>query len=162
MKTVYLLRHAKSSWKHDLPDHKRPLKKRGRNDAVLVSEFVKNKLAAPQHLFTSDAVRAKSTARYFKEAFNLKDSQFSKHPELYDFSGHEVMQFIHTIDNNLDLVMLAGHNHAFTSIANMLGNQYIENVPTCGFVVITFKEDNWKKITSGETTFTIFPKQLKK
>ncbi len=162
MKTLYLLRHAKSSWKHDLPDHRRPLKKRGRNDAKLVSEYVKTKLPAPMHIFSSNATRAKSTAKYFRKAFQLKKDHFSLHQELYDFSGQDVMKFIQTIDNKKDVVMLVGHNHAFTSIVNMLGNKYIDNVPTCGFVAISFKENNWNKITNGETKLTVFPKQLKK
>ncbi len=162
MKTIYLLRHAKSSWKHDVQDHKRPLKKRGRKDATLVSEFVAQRLPAPEHIFTSDATRAKSTARYFKEAFAVSDTHFTKHHSLYDFSGHEVMAFIQKLDTMLNTVMITGHNHALTSIVNMLGDVYFENIPTCGFVAITFKEEDWSKITRGKTIFHIFPKQLKK
>ena len=161
MKTLYLLRHAKSSWKYDLPDNKRPLKKRGRIDAKLVSEYVKNKIIAPQHIFSSNATRAKATAKYFQKAFRLKDCHLSLHPELYDFTGKETIQFIQTINSTLDAVMLVGHNHAFTSLVNMYGNKYIDNVPTCGFVAITFEENPWKKITNGTTVLTVFPKQLK-
>lgn len=161
MKTLYLLRHAKSSWKHDLSDNKRPLKKRGIQDAKLVSNYIKDIVAAPQHIYCSNAVRTTTTASFFVEASNLKPQQFTTHSELYDFSGQEVMQFIKQIDDAFDTVMLVGHNHAFTSIANMLGNKSIENVPTCGFVAIQFREDHWSKITNGITTQVVFPKQLK-
>lgn len=161
MKILYLVRHAKSSWKHDLPDHKRPLKKRGRKDAALVSQYVKDKFPAPQFIFTSDATRARSTAKYFRKAFELTKDKFSKHHQLYDFSGQEVMQFISEIPDKYDTVMLVGHNHAFTSIVNMLGDKRIDNVPTCGFVAIQFKEDQWNKITNGKTVQVVFPKQLK-
>ena len=57
-----MVRHAKSSWEFDLTDHKRPLKKRGEEDGLLVSKSVKDKLEPPQKIVTSDATRAFSTA----------------------------------------------------------------------------------------------------
>ena len=53
------------------------------------------------------------------------------------------MDIIKSLPNNLNIIMVVGHNHAFTSIANMLGNKYIENVPTCGFVELQFDDDTW-------------------
>lgn len=162
MKTVYLVRHAKSSWKHDVIDHQRPLKGRGRKDGKLVSEYVKNNITAPEKIFSSDAVRAKTTAIYFKEAFEIDDTNFTTSDRLYDFSGHNVVDFIHEIDDSIHCVMIVGHNHAFTSIANMLGNTYIDNVPTCGFVQLEFEDEEWKTIVSGKTISTVFPRDLKK
>lgn len=161
MKTLYMVRHAKSSWKHDVIDHQRPLKNRGSRDAELVSEYVKDKVKQPQRLFTSDAERALSTALYFKEAFGLEDSEFITNHNLYDFGGRQVLEIIKNLNNSLDRVMIVGHNHAFTSIANMLGNKYIENLPTCGFVQLEFDEDSWKDITVGKTRMTVFPRDLK-
>ena len=71
------------------------------------------------------------------------------------------MEIIKGLDNDLDCVMIVGHNHAFTSIANMLGTNYIDNLPTCGFVMIEFNEDNWKDISKGKTLKTVFPRDLK-
>jgi phosphohistidine phosphatase len=71
------------------------------------------------------------------------------------------MRVIKSLDAKLDSVLIVGHNHAFTSVANMLGNRYIENVPTCGFVMLQFEEKNWSEITTGRTIKTIFPKDLK-
>src|SRR5690606_6350923 len=151
MKTLYLVRHAKSSWKHDVDDHKRPLKKRGERDGKLVSEKVKSEIDPPQKMISSDATRAFSTAQFFKKALNISDANFETDHGLYDFSGQNVMRIIKALDNNLDSVMIVGHNHAFTSIANMLGNRYIENVPTCGFVMLQFDEKEWSEITTGKT-----------
>jgi len=161
MKTLYMVRHAKSSWKHDVIDHKRPLKKRGFDDSKLVSEYVADNFSKPDFIISSDANRALTTANYFKEAFKVSDENFSVNHDLYDFSGHRVMDIIKEISNDLHTVMIVGHNHAFTSIANMLGNKYIENVPTCGFVKLQFDEDNWANITSGITVKTVFPRDLK-
>lgn len=162
MKTLYMVRHAKSSWEHDVIDHKRPLNKRGKNDAVLVSNYVSKLVKAPQIIISSDAVRASTTAGYFKKAFNVSEDNFVMNHSLYDFSGHKVLELVKNLDDNHTIVMIVGHNHAFTSVANMLGNKYIENVPTCGFVEIQFKESQWNAITTGTTVQTIFPKEFKK
>lgn len=161
MKTLYLVRHAKSSWKEDVDDHKRPLKERGRSDAKLVSKKVSKKIKPPQKIVSSDATRALSTAQFFKEVLNIDDDNFETNHDLYDFSGQNVMRIIKSFDDSLDSVMIVGHNHAFTSIVNMMGNQYIENVPTCGFVMIQFDEKKWSDITTGKTVRTIFPRDLK-
>ena len=161
MKTLYLLRHAKSSWKHDLGDHKRPLKGRGKRDAMLVSDHIKTKVAAPQKMIVSDATRAQMTARYFKDAWNISDNDFILNHDLYDFSGQQVMEVIKSIDNSLDRVMIVGHNHAFTSIVNMLGDNYTDNLPTCGFVEIEFSVDDWNNANYGITKQMVFPRDLK-
>lgn len=161
MKTLYLVRHAKSSWKHDVDDHQRPLKSKGKNDGLLIARKVKSEVDPPQKIISSDATRALSTANFFKEALDISDENFETNHTLYDFRGQNVMRFIKMLDNELDSVMIVGHNHAFTSIVNMLGNKYIENVPTCGFVMLEFDEQEWKDITTGRTVKTIFPRDLK-
>lgn len=161
MKILYLVRHAKSSWEHDVIDHQRPLKTRGIKDCELVSAKVKSEIIPPQKIISSDATRALSTAGYFKKALGVSDIDFSTIHDLYDFGGQNVVRIIKSLDNSLDKVMLVGHNHAFTSIANMLGNKYIDNVPTCGFIMIEFDVDKWKNIKTGSTAKVIFPRDLK-
>ncbi|PVW13791.1 SixA phosphatase family protein [Marixanthomonas spongiae] len=161
MKTLYLVRHAKSSWKYDVTDHLRPLKKRGHNDATLVSEKIKNEIEPPQKILTSDANRARTTAEYFKKAFNITDDNYELTHDLYDFSGQQVMQVIKSIDNFLDRAMIVGHNHAFTSMVNMMGSKKIENLPTSGFVMIEFDVDDWNDVSTGTTKEMVFPRHLK-
>ncbi|MBT8255232.1 MAG: histidine phosphatase family protein [Bacteroidia bacterium] len=161
MKTLYMVRHAKSSWKHDVIDHKRPLKGRGKRDGKLVSEYLSKKLPPPETIITSDATRALSTAKYFKDAFGISDENFKTTNALYDFSGHKVIDIIKNLNDSHKIVMIVGHNHAFTSIANMLGNKYIDNVPTCGFVQLEFDENSWTDISTGKTAKTLFPKELR-
>ena len=156
-----MVRHAKSSWEFDVIDHERPLKGRGNRDAVLVSQHVANEIQRPEKMISSDANRALSTAKYFKEAWNIGDSDFETNHDLYDFGGRNVMEIIKGLDNDVNCVMIVGHNHAFTSIANMLGTTYIDNLPTCGFVMIEFNKDNWKDISKGKTLKTVFPRDLK-
>lgn len=161
MKTLYMVRHAKSSWEHDVIDHQRPLKEKGEKDAKAVSKVVKKTIIAPQKIISSDAVRALSTAHYFKDALEIADTDFSTTHDLYDFSGENVMRVIKDLDNSVDRVMLFGHNHAFTSIANMLGSISIDNVPTCGFFMIEFDTDAWSDIKTGKTVRTIFPRDVR-
>ena len=161
MKTLYLVRHAKSSWKYEVDDHMRPLKKRGHNDATLVSEKIKGEIESPQKIVTSDANRARTTAEYFKNALDISDDNYELTHDLYDFSGQQVMQVIKTLDNSLDKVMIVGHNHAFTSTVNMMGSEKIENLPTSGFVMIEFDEDDWKDVSTGTTKKMVFPRHLK-
>ena len=161
MKTLYLLRHAKSSWEEQVDDHKRSLKERGVKDAILVSNYVKNLIKKPQKIVSSDANRAKTTANYFKETLNVSDEDFILNPNLYDFGGRSVMEVIKSLDNSLDCVMIVGHNHALTSIANMLGDRDINNVATSGFVEIHFNVDTWEFTNYGHTERVIFPRDLK-
>lgn len=161
MKTLYLVRHAKASWKHDVDDHKRPLKKRGQEDGKLISSQVSKEVEAPEKIISSDAIRALSTAYFFKDAFNISENDFQLSHQLYDFRGTGVMKVIKSLNDEWERVMIVGHNHAFTSIANMLGNKYIENIPTCGFVKIEFDENHWKDISTGKTVLNLFPRDLK-
>jgi len=156
-----MVRHAKSSWKHDVNDHQRPLKSRGERDGELVSKKIKNTIVPPQKIFSSNAERAMATAKYFKEALNVADENFSTTADLYDFSGQGVMRIIKELNNDWDTVMIVGHNHAFTSLANMLGSKFIDNIPTCGFVMIEFDEKKWNDITTGKTVNTLFPRDIK-
>ncbi len=161
MKTLYMVRHAKSSWSENVGDHQRGLKERGVNDAKLVSEKAAETCKKPNKIISSDAVRAKSTATFFKDAFKITDIDFSTNSELYDFSGQNVMAVIKNLSDDLDIAMIVGHNHAFTFIANMLGNEFIENVPTSGFIQIDFDVASWQNISTGVTKLTIFPRDLK-
>jgi phosphohistidine phosphatase len=91
----------------------------------------------------------------------LKMIFFVVNPELYDFSGQQVMKVVKELKNTLDCVMLCGHNHAFTSIVNIIGSVSVNNVPTCGFIAINFEIDTWSEITIGTTNKIIFPRDLK-
>ncbi len=161
MKIITLVRHGKSSWEFDVSDRDRPLKKRGVNDAILVSDYFKNEGVYPEFIFSSPANRALSTCRIFinQLEFNYKFLQISE--ELYDFGGHQVIDFIKNLSEDYNNVMIFGHNHAFTSICNIFGDHYIDNLPTSGLVSIEFEVDRWNAIENGRTSLTIFPRDLK-
>lgn len=157
-----MVRHAKSSWDRPLSDRERPLAARGLRDVALMSAYIAKNKPKPDLLWTSDANRAHTTALYFKEAYRVEDSLFEIRPNLYDFGGSQVLEEIKSCDNAVNHLMIFGHNHAFTSLTNMLGSEYIENLPTCGFVHLEFNVDSWREINSGSTRFILVPKEIRK
>jgi len=161
MKTLTLVRHAKSSWDFDVDDKDRPLKLRGIQDAHLVSNHVKDKLLAPETVFSSIANRALHTCAIFTRNLNLPYGKVNIVDDMYDFSGSYLIETIKNCDDNITNLMVFGHNYAITSFVNIYGSTYIDNVPTSGVVVIKFEVSSWKEIDKGETVLTVFPKDLK-
>ena len=161
MKKIMLIRHAKSSWKYDVIDHERPLNTRGKEDVELVSKHIGNSLLSPDVVLISDAFRAKSTADVFIENLNINRDIVHLNHDLYDFSGSNLLRIVKACNDNVDKLMIFGHNHAITAFVNAYGSKYIENVPTCGVVIIEFDIDNWTNLNKGKTVRTVFPRDLK-
>lgn len=161
MKTIVLVRHGKSSWEFDVADRERPLKKRGIIDANLVSEKFRENEFLPECVISSPANRALSTCKIFLQNLNISDKVLEISDEIYDFGGQNVLNFIKRLDDKINSIMIFGHNHAFTSITNLFGTTYIENLPTSGLVKLTFDIKKWDAIESGKTELIIFPKHLK-
>ncbi len=161
MKKLLIIRHAKSSWDYDVSDKDRPLNNRGINDANLLSKHLINKVKDVDFVFSSPAIRALHTSAIFMRNLDLNFERFLIEKKLYDFSGNDVKNFLKGLNNDYNTVMIFGHNHAFTSISNIFGDQFIENLPTSGFVEIIFDVDSWNSITNGHSKSIIFPKHLK-
>ena len=161
MKTIILVRHAKSSWGNNLSDRLRPLKNRGLKDANLVSNAFYELGYFPEKYYSSPAKRAIETSKIFLKTLKIEESNLTIIEDLYDFSGNSVINFIKSIDNTTNSVMIFGHNHAFTSISNIFGNIFIDNLPTSGLVKLTFEINNWNDLKKGSTELTIIPKELK-
>ena len=161
MKELIIVRHGKSSWNYDVADKDRPLKERGINDGHLVSGVFKKEGVSIDAIYSSPANRALHTCVIFMRNldFPFKNFQLSNH--LYDFSGESVLNFIRNLNDSHNCVMIFGHNFAFTNMANTLGDQSIDNVPTTGLVRLHFDVDNWAKVSSGRTVQRLFPKSLK-
>lgn len=161
MKKLILIRHGKSSWEKPLEDVERPLKERGFKDAEIVINAFKHYFEKPVKAYTSKAVRAATTAKLFKEGLEIGDEDFKVVDALYTFDNERILDFIRMRDDDIDQLMLFGHNPAFTVLANDLGDQAIDNVPTTGLVVIDFEVDSWQDVDHGKTLLTLFPKNFK-
>ena len=161
MKTLILVRHGKSSWDYDVSDKDRPLQQRGINDAHLVGARFKSDTVDLDAAFSSPACRALHTAMIVLREFDFPLDDFRVTEMLYDFSGSSVANFVRSLDNDLNKVIIFGHNYAFTNIANQWGNKAIENVPTAGLVQIRFDTDRWDTVQSGTTEHILIPKKLR-
>lgn len=161
MKTIVLIRHAKSSWEQDVSDLNRPLSMRGVTDANLLSLEFKTYGFNPDAVFSSPANRASTTCSIFMENLHLSKELLKIEKQLYDFGGNQVRQFIKSLNDDLKKIMIFGHNHAFTSLANGFGDSYIDNLPTSGLVMINFNVDHWKEVIHGTTKMILKPKDFK-
>lgn len=161
MKQLILIRHAKSSWSHNVIDHERPLNNRGFNDAQIISNHLNDSNLKVELVLSSDATRAKTTASIIVSNLRINKELFSLNHDLYDFSGDNFIKTIKNCDNKIDYLMVFGHNHAITAFVNSFGDKYIDNVPTCGAVIIEFDINSWKNLNKGKTLKTLFPGDFK-
>jgi phosphohistidine phosphatase len=161
MKEVIFMRHGKSSWEYRVADQDRPLNQRGIDDAHLVGGVFAKTDQDVDRIYSSPANRALHTCMIVAKELGYQLQQVSIDAMLYDFSGDNVLSFLKGLDNELGSIMLFGHNHALTYVANALGTKNIENVPTSGLVHIRFDIGHWKELHQGKTVNTIFPKHLK-
>ena len=161
MKKIILVRHGKSSWEHNVIDHERPLKDRGILDATRVAETFKQENIVVDRILSSDAKRASTTCNIFVRTLEINNNIVDFKYDLYDFSGESVVKIIKSCSDSVNNVMIFGHNHAFTSIANTYGSLYIDNVPTSGLVVLDIDIDHWQDLKQAITAKTIFPRDIK-
>ena len=161
MKQLFLIRHAKSSWTTPLNDFDRPLNNRGIQDAHLVSSNIRNEIPKSYMVWSSAAKRASETATIFAQnlAFPIENIEFRK--ELYTFDDRKLEQIIKSCSDDFHHLMVFGHNEAITNFVNKFGNTYLNNVPTSGFVKLTFEVTSWNNIIKGLTQKTVFPRDLK-
>lgn len=162
MKTIYIVRHAKSSWKYEsVKDHDRPLKERGINDAHLLSKKLVKKIERPSVFISSSANRALHTGIIFCDNFGfpLANLQISK--QLYSFSDGYLVKTVMALDDSFNSAIVFSHDHGINTFVNKFGDKKIEHVPTCGIIGIQFKEKHWKNIKKGKTILFDFPKNHK-
>jgi len=163
MKRVYVIRHAKSSWA-DLTqkDIDRPLNKRGMRDLPIMAEHCLDKGYTPEMIITSDAKRAHTTALGFKNKMGVEDSRFIVDPNLYLAPESTYIQVCRSLHDDVDSVMLFGHNPGITYLANTIPNTMIDNVPTCGVLVVDVEIDSWKDLSleKGKLIEFLYPKGI--
>lgn len=144
MKVVTLVRHAKSSWKdRTLPDHLRPLNKRGKRDAPMMGERLAERGVEVDQMISSPATRAKTTAEAVAEEIGYPWEEIVVDERLYHGEVFELLQVIQGLEDYVHHVMLFGHNPGLTELTNYLSPYYIDNVPTCGVVELRYDTDTW-------------------
>lgn len=162
MKTIYLTRHAKSSWGDpSLRDFDRPLNGRGKRDAPFMASLMKGKGVAPDRIISSPANRAFTTATHFAEALGIDVTDIEKKQDIYEAYPETLHEIVTSINDDLNTVFLFGHNPGFTSYANRYASEYIPNMPTCSIVCLSSTADSWSQVDPSNTKVTAFhfPKQ---
>jgi phosphohistidine phosphatase len=166
MKTLYLLRHAKSSWKKkEGADRDRPLKKKGRLQADAMSDHLASLLPPPHHVLCSPAQRTRETLEYFLELWSVPEESIAFPEPLYLAEVDALMAEIAKLPDAAEIALVVGHNPGLTDLVhhwNTSGESYTDSLRTCGFVQVDFQTDSWSEIPalSGEVKLDLRPKQL--
>jgi phosphohistidine phosphatase len=144
MKTLTIVRHAKSSWKNPgLSDRQRPLNHRGERDAPEMGRRINEHGIRPSLIVSSPAVRAWTTAKEVADAIGYPPEFLQKDDGLYLASIDDILDVIVAQDNGFNSLMLFGHNPGFTDFANFLVPGLTNNLPTAGVVSVEVDQDDW-------------------
>lgn len=157
MKTLYLMRHAKSSWDFiDLSDHDRPLNNRGRKDAPAMGRELAAREVSVDLIMSSSAVRALSTATLVAKELEYDVDKIAIEEDIYKSDKKGLQAIIQNIPNQFDQVMLLGHNPTLTELVNLLSPELIPDIPTAGVVALRFACATWREISKDNATFLFF------
>ncbi len=163
MKKLWIVRHAKSSWSDfSLPDHDRPLNKRGKRDAPVMADLIASKYPNPEHLYSSTANRALTTCRAFQKALDFTDELVTTTADLYHATIADCLKVIHKIDENIDIAAIFGHNPTFTYLIDELTRQGPDNLPTTGCALVTSDASDWSMFETSNCKLEeyLYPKQF--
>lgn len=161
MKTLYLLRHAKSDWSDsNLTDFERPLNERGLKAAPLMGETMREKAFLPEAIVSSPAKRARQTAEFIKKAIRF-EGEIEFDERIYEASRSELLQVVSELDDEKTSALLVGHNPGFEGLAGFLTGKF-QPMPTAALAVIDLEIENWSEISPecGSLREFLRPKEL--
>ena len=161
MKTIFLLRHAKSSWENsDLSDFDRPLNQRGLEAAPFMGETIAKNQFQIDKIISSPARRAQQTAILVRESANI-NGEIEYDDRIYEASPPRLLKVISEIDEKYQSVMLVGHNPGMEGLVKSLAGE-LQPMPTAALAVIDLKIDKWNEITAdgGNLRILLRPKTL--
>ncbi|HTC01302.1 MAG TPA: histidine phosphatase family protein [Ferruginibacter sp.] len=162
MKTLLVIRHAKSSWEFGIADFDRPLNERGKKDAPAMAKRLLDKKIKIDAFVSSPAKRAKQTAELFCATYNKNQEEIIFDETLYHAPAKDLFKAVEDIDNKFSTVAIFSHNTGLTNFVNQLVDKVIiDNVPTCGIFAVTIAIDKWKDFdkVKRELLFFDYPKQ---
>ncbi|MEO1620603.1 MAG: histidine phosphatase family protein [Cyanobacteria bacterium J06632_3] len=156
MKKLHLIRHAKSGWpSSNMADIERPLNQRGVEACAVMAEQIVKAGCSFEHVFCSAAVRTQATleniSQHLEQPILWKVDQ-----ALYTFESSDLWTWCRALDEQMAEVVIVGHNNALTDFVNEIGDQSIDNVPTCGYVQIVLPGVPWQAITQHSGTVASF------
>jgi phosphohistidine phosphatase len=161
MKTLYLLRHAKSSWKDtELQDYDRPLNGRGREAAPLVGRFIRKRKLRLDLLLSSPAARARQTAALVRESAGLS-AELLYDERIYEADVSRLLEVVTQAAESADALMLVGHNPGMEELLTFLTGE-VQHMPTAALACVTLDVDKWGKARAraGRLEWLVRPKEL--
>ncbi|MFH0866244.1 MAG: histidine phosphatase family protein [Bacteroidota bacterium] len=163
MKTLYIVRHAKSSWDFpELPDVERPLIEKGINNTKKIIKELNEKKITVDMIVSSHAKRAYETARLMATGINFPVEKIEVSRHVYQVDRDDIFNIIFSQNDELDSLMIIGHNPILTQFANLFLNDKIDLLPTSGVISLGFETDKWIEVikTKCKNNFILFPKML--
>jgi phosphohistidine phosphatase len=169
MHTLYLLRHAKSSWSDPtLADPERPLSPRGRRDAERIAEHCLRLGIAPELVLCSTAQRTRETLELIRPALGAA-ATVRLEPELYAASAESLLERLRSVPEGFGSVMLVGHNPGLQDLALVLASAGTElerleaKFPTAALATLTLPVETWSRLSQADAVLAAYvvPKQLR-
>lgn len=156
MKTLLLIRHAKSDWDNILSDFDRPLNERGKHDAPVMAKRIKDRKIEIDAFVSSPAKRAKKTAELFMHEYDVKEKKLHFVPSLYEASSNDFYNAVFDLKDKFDTVAIFGHNPGITDFVNSLSCTTIDNMPTCSVYALKINTKNWVDFKKADKDFLFF------
>jgi phosphohistidine phosphatase len=155
VKTLLVLRHAKSSWADSsIDDHERPLNARGRRDAPRVGELLRDRQLVPDVWITSDAERAQATAEAAARAAAYP-GELTIEPALYLASPADIYRVLRDVAGRKQTVMIVGHNPGVSDLVAQLTGER-EELPTAALAQIALPIDDWSEMSASTRGTLVF------
>lgn len=157
MKTILLIRHAKSSWENfSVSDEERPLNERGKRNAPEMARRLVKKGIEIDAFLSSPAKRAKTTAQLFAKEYNVDARKIILIPELYMANHDAFVSSIRAAPDKARTIAIFSHNNGITGFANQLSEARIDHMPTCAVFAVKADIKAWADFEPGATTFFFF------
>jgi phosphohistidine phosphatase len=163
MKKLYLVRHAKSSWEEPGgSDMDRPLLEKGIKRTLKVIRYLNEKNIKIDQMISSPATRALQTAILVAKGIGYPEEKIRVDRKIYDGYYDRILDLIYATKNEIQSLMIFGHNPTITHLANLFLHPGVDQLPTTGTICISFDTEKWESIPSVEpvSEFIIFPKML--
>lgn len=163
MKTLTLVRHAKSSWEDPgLRDRDRPLNRRGERDAPRMGKRIVEAGIRPSLIISSPAARAWATAKAVAKEIGYPLEFLQREADLYLASVEDFLEIVNAQDIGFNSLMLVGHNPGLTEFANYLSPNLTDNVPTAGVVSVNIEQNDWNLYDRPATELVVYDYPKKK
>lgn len=157
MKTLFIIRHAKSGWDDaSVPDIDRTLTDRGKSDAAMMARRIKKNSIKIDAFVSSPAKRAKKTAEIFMKEINGNEKKLLIIPSLYEASVKDFYDAVENLNDKNDIVALFAHNPGITDFVNSLDSSRVYNMPTCAVFALKIKTKDWGNFSEAEKEFLLF------